>query len=210
MKNLSTLLLACTLLIFVSCTKEEIIPTEKDIDNGALIINTDENMLEAEYTVGEENFDNDNSNNNNSTNVTIKSTIGYLASESDLSTFHAAIVKTGMDATLSWNGPYTIFAPNNKAFHKFLQINNWNSLDDVPTGVLTNIVKFHITISDVTINNLIMDHSIPTLFNNQPIHIHTSSSPAQITMGLTGADVIMNDIEVSNGNINKINAVLSL
>ena len=127
-----------------------------------------------------------------------------------MSMFHEALVKSGMDATISGIGPYTIFAPNNNAFQDFLIKNNLNSLDDISTGTLAIIVQFHISMSKVSIGDLTTDTAVPILYNNQTIFIHTTSSPAFITLGITEADFLTSDIQVTNGNVNKINAVLSL
>ena len=212
MKNLSTLFFACFFLIFASCTKEESISIDQDTDSFVI----DENPEDVEQeesdisTIDESTGEGYSLNNTNPTVVAMKSAIDYLATEPDMSMFHEAMVKTGMDAAISGNGPYTIFAPNNQAFQNFLQNNNWNSLDDVSTGTLTTIVKFHISTTEVTIEDLTMDIAVPIMFNNQNVYIHTTSSPAYITLGLTEADFLTSDIEVTNGNVNKINAVLSL
>lgn len=212
MKNLSTLFFACFFLVFMSCSKEEIISPDHDLDNGSLIINPYDEEVEGGISENpvESSGDNYYLPNNNPTVVAIQSAIDYLATEPDMSMFHEALVKTDMDAVISGNGPYTIFAPNNQAFQNFLENNNWNSLDEILPGTLSTIVKFHISTTDVTIEDLNTDTAVPILFNNQTIFIHTTSSPAYITLGLTEADVLSSDIEVSNGNINKLNAVLSL
>jgi len=210
MKNLSTLFFACFLLVFMSCSKEDIVTTDKDSDS--FVIDTYTEEVETEISeAGEESTGEGYSlNNNNPTVVAIKSAIDYLATEPDMSMFHEALVKTGMNAAISGNGPYTIFAPNDQAFQNFLQNNNWNSLDDVSTGTLTTIVKFHLSNANVVIEDLTMGTAVPIMFNNQTVYIHTTSSPAYITLGLTEADILSTDIEVTNGNVNKINAVLSL
>ena len=209
MKNLTILSFAFFLLTFISCTKEEIISTDKDTDS--FVIDENPEQVKASIsTIDESTGEGFSMNNDNPTVVAIKSAIDYLATEPDMGMFHQALVKTGMDAQISGNGPYTIFAPNNVAFMNFLENNNYNSIDDVSINTLSAIVKFHVSLTDVTIEDLTTATAVPIMFNNQNLYIHTTSSPAYITLGLTQADVLSADIDVSNGNINKIDAVLSL
>ncbi len=44
-----------------------------------------------------------------------------------------------LGTVLSGEGPYTVFAPNNDAFTTFLKDKGFNSLDDVPKDVLSQI-----------------------------------------------------------------------
>ena len=211
MKNLSTLFFACFFLVFMSCSKEEIISTDKDQNSDSIIINTDAEEVEgAISTISESTGEGYQLNNNNPTVAALQSTIDFLASNPQVSMFHEAVVKTGMDAAISGDGPYTVFAPNNVAFQNFLANNNWDTMDDISTGTLTTIVKFHLSNSEVNIKDLDIDTAVPIMFNNYSLFVHTTSSPAYLTLGLSQANVLMTDIEQSNGNVNIIDSVLSL
>jgi len=211
MKNLTILSFAFFLLTFVSCTKEGIMLEDKDPDNATPIMDAVPEEVEAVFEIENGNANGEfNMDGNNPPSVALKSATEFLATESDLSVFHQALVKSGLDVQISGTGPYTVFAPNNAAFNEFLENNNYNSIDDVPTNTLSAVVKFHISLTEVTVEDLTTDTAVPIMFNNFNLYIHTTSSPAYITLGLTQADLLSSDIKVSNGNINKIDAVLSL
>ena len=66
------------------------------------------------------------------------SSIVDLASQTEsLSTLVSALQVTGLDATLSSPGAFTVLAPTNDAFDSFLTSINATSLEDIPVDVLT-------------------------------------------------------------------------
>ena len=69
------------------------------------------------------------------------SSIVDLASQTEsLSTLVSALQVTGLDATLSSPGAFTVLAPTNDAFDSFLTSINATSLEDIPVDVLTNVL----------------------------------------------------------------------
>ena len=56
---------------------------------------------------------------------------------------------------LQGDGPFTVLAPTNDAFAAFLSANGFNTLEDVPTDVLTQILLNHVIMADVVANDLI-------------------------------------------------------
>ena len=71
--------------------------------------------------------------------------IAELASATDnLSTLVAALDAADLVSTLEGTGPFTVFAPTNAAFDKFLSNNGFSELDDVPVEVLKNILLNHV------------------------------------------------------------------
>ncbi|NJM00653.1 MAG: hypothetical protein HC924_18610 [Synechococcaceae cyanobacterium SM2_3_2] len=62
----------------------------------------------------------------------------------DLSILVEALTLTGLDATLSGPGPFTVFAPDNAAFMALLMELGFASLGDVPLPVLEEILLYHV------------------------------------------------------------------
>lgn len=61
----------------------------------------------------------------------------------DLSTFAECLELTGYDTILDVSGSYTVFAPTNSAFDAYFAENTkYNSINDIPVGTLTEMVKF--------------------------------------------------------------------
>ena len=68
-------------------------------------------------------------------------TISNLASETaDLSSLVAALGAADLVSTLEGDGPFTVFAPTNAAFDKFLSDNGFATVADVPADLLKNIL----------------------------------------------------------------------
>ena len=135
----------------------------------------------------------------------------FLQNDTDFSLFYEALTISKMDNEIKGNGPYTIFAPDNDAFQKLLNDNNWTNLQDISPSVLTLIVKFHISNSEVKIGDLTMGVSVPIIYNNKSVYINLDDPNAPfVVLGLTKADVTNSDMEFTNGMIHQINGVLSL
>ena len=63
----------------------------------------------------------------------------------ELSTFARCIELSGYDSVINISGSWTVFAPNNEAFSAYFQSNPvYNTVDDIPIGELTKLVKYHI------------------------------------------------------------------
>ena len=207
MKNLLILSFAFFLLTFMSCSKEKMDPFEADA--GSFEIDNNPQVVGADITWQQESNGEGLTTNNNPTPA-FKSTLEYLATESDLSMYHEVLIKTGISSLIDGDGPYTVFAPTNDAFETFLAKNNWSTIDDLSLSVLNNIARFHISQSKVTIGELSTDTSVTTMFNNFGITIHAVSSPSYLTLGLTKASFVEMDAVQTNGMVNKIDNVLSL
>ena len=68
-----------------------------------------------------------------------------VKADPDLSTFAKCIELTGYDTIIDVSGSYTVFAPNNEAFTVYLQSHpEYNTVEDIPVDVLSNLVKYHI------------------------------------------------------------------
>jgi uncharacterized surface protein with fasciclin (FAS1) repeats len=68
-----------------------------------------------------------------------------LLDQPDLSTFAKCIELTGYDTIIDRSGSYTIFAPNNEAFTRWLQDHPaYSNVEDIPLPELMEIVKYHI------------------------------------------------------------------
>lgn len=135
----------------------------------------------------------------------------FVASNDDYSSLQAALDKAGLTATLAGQGDFTVFAPNNAAFAAFLTANGFTSLDDVPTGLLTNVLLNHVVSGKVMavdlstgyINSLATES---TSGKNLSMYVNTSSG-----VNLNGVSTVTTaDIAVDNGVIHAVNSVIGL
>lgn len=139
-------------------------------------------------------------------------TIVDIAVGSDnLTTLVAALQRADLVTTLASQGPFTVLAPSNEAFSAFLTANGFNSLDDVPTDVLTNILLNHVVGGRLASTDLTTGYA----------STFATSSASQTSMSLfidTSNGVRFNgvssvtdaDIEADNGIVHLVDAVIGL
>jgi transforming growth factor-beta-induced protein len=56
----------------------------------------------------------------------------------------AAVTKANLGGVLSEGGVFTVFAPTNNAFLALLEELKLSSLDDIPMGLLTEVLLYHV------------------------------------------------------------------
>lgn len=136
--------------------------------------------------------------------------ITTLASEnSELSSFVEALELTGLDGVLDAVGIYTVFAPNNAAFQKLLDGNaDWNSLDDIPTELLENVLLFHVLGSEVMSTDLASTYvkTLATGPNDAFISLQVVTTGGVVLNGST--KLITTDINASNGVFHIVDKVM--
>ena len=151
-------------------------------------------------------------NNNDDNNVEEPSTIINLAVDSaDLTSLVAALERTNLVSTLQGEGPFTVLAPSNDAFATFLSANNFNSLEDVPVDVLTNILLNHV------ISGSVLSSDLSTGYANTLATSSASQTSMSIYIDVTNgvnfngvSSVTSADILAVNGVIHKVDAVIGL
>jgi uncharacterized surface protein with fasciclin (FAS1) repeats len=136
--------------------------------------------------------------------------IAALAQETpDLSILVDALVRADLVSVLEGTGTYTVFAPTNEAFTQFLADNNFSSLDEVPTDVLTNVLLNHVlgTMNKSTDLTTSYTTTLATAQgNNVSMYINTDSG-----VRINGvSSVTAADIEASNGVIHIVDAVIGI
>ena len=73
-----------------------------------------------------------------------------LSSDSNLSTFVAALQKTGINSVLEDYSPFTVFAPTNAAFDEFFNNLGVSGIDDLSLEYLDSILYYQILFPDFT------------------------------------------------------------
>ncbi len=134
---------------------------------------------------------------------------------SELTILDEALELTGLDATLETSGPFTVFAPTNDAFAAVLESNSeWNSLSDIPTETLTNLLLNHVIVGQ--------DLSSTDLVNAESGYVNTGATGPNDTnlslyfsatdgVQLNGMSTVTNaDNVASNGTVHVVDAVILL
>ncbi|WP_299160162.1 fasciclin domain-containing protein [uncultured Tenacibaculum sp.] len=128
---------------------------------------------------------------------------------SDLSILVTALQKADLVSALQAEGPFTVFAPTNKAFQDLLDSNNsWNSLDDIPVETLKKVLLFHVLSNKVMAADL-SDTYVSTLAtgpNDKALSLQVEVTGAVEFNG--DSKPITTDISVTNGVIHIIDKVM--
>lgn len=147
--------------------------------------------------------------------VAVDNTItGKALATPSLSILVQALTKAELAGTLQGAGPFTVFAPTNDAFNKYLADNKIASLDAIPKDKLTQILLNHVVSGKVLSTQLTTGY-IKTLAtygsttSNISMYVNTASTEG--TKLLNGvANVSTADVEASNGVVHIVDAVIDV
>ncbi len=115
-------------------------------------------------------------------------------------TLVAALEAADLAETLQGDGPFTVFAPTDDAFAALPDGTVEALLDDIPT--LTDILLYHVVEGQVPSSDVVDLSSAGTLLG-QPVVVNASDG-----VQINDANVIIPDVEASNGVIHVIDSVL--
>jgi uncharacterized surface protein with fasciclin (FAS1) repeats len=125
-----------------------------------------------------------------------------LRTDRRFSTLVAALDSTGLDSTLSTDGPYTLFAPPDTAFAA-LPTGTMPLLMTEDRDRLRRILGYHAVAGHVG-RAALRDSTTLTTLSGDTLRVRPTDSTARIGT----ANVVDGDIEVANGRIHVIDRVL--
>ncbi|WP_372919759.1 fasciclin domain-containing protein [Salegentibacter sp.] len=143
--------------------------------------------------------------------VPSNSIVDFVADNDDYSSLAAALEVAGLTASLDGNANYTVFAPNNAAFNAFLSANGFDSLDDVPEDLLREVLLNHLQSGEIMASDLSTGYisSMATgMASEDPLSLYINTEDGVMINGM--AEVTNADIEVDNGVIHAVDAVIGL
>lgn len=97
----------------------------------------------------------------------------------------------------------TVFAPTNAAFDATLAALGKNSINDIPTGILKEIVQYHI-LGTAVFSNELSNGMVETLLPGESVTVDLSGNGVKID----NANVIAADVAAINGVIHAVDGVL--
>lgn len=127
--------------------------------------------------------------------------VGTAVAAGQFKTLTSLLQQTGLDKTLAESGPYTVFAPNDKAFAKVPE----KTLDTLASNPdkLKAVLLYHVADGAVKAADVATTSSVETL-NGASLPIKANDSVVRVG----GAKVIQADVMASNGVIHIIDGVL--
>lgn len=133
-------------------------------------------------------------------------------SNSDLSSLVDAVVRAGLvDALSDETASYTVFAPTNAAFATFLSDNGFNSVDDVPVDVLSNILLNHVLVGEVPSSQVATGYAntLATYDGTESnIDMFINTESGVVINGSSTVQIV--DQEASNGVVHVVDAVIGI
>jgi len=137
-----------------------------------------------------------------------KDLVELAQSNPNLSILVAAVVKAGAVGVLQSEGPFTVFAPTNKAFEDLLVKLKLKSLNDIDNDLLLTVLKYHLIPARVFSYNL-SEGLMPETVQGSKVKISLSGGAK--VKGISNTDpsnIIAVNILAKNGVVHVIDQVL--
>jgi transforming growth factor-beta-induced protein len=131
----------------------------------------------------------------------MKDIIEIAIGDNRFTTLVAAVKAADLVETLKGKGPFTVFAPTDDAFKKLPAGTVEGLLKDVPA--LKNILLFHVVSGKVMAADVVKLKSADTVLG-KPVVVTVANGKVSVN----NANVVITDIEASNGVIHVIDSVL--
>ena len=119
-------------------------------------------------------------------------------------TLLAAAKAAGLAETLGTKGPFTVFAPTDKAFEKLPEGTVEGLLKPENKDKLANILKYHVVSGRVYAADALQAKKAKTLLKDKMIKVSKVGEDVKVN----DAKVLMPNVEASNGVIHVIDSVL--
>ena len=130
----------------------------------------------------------------------IATVVNVARASGDFDTLVGALEATGLDATLSGEGPYTVFAPTDAAFDRLPP----GVLDSLDADTLEQILTYHVVAGEVP-GSQVVDLDLATTVEGSDLTVQVIDG----TVVLDGVvQVTQTDVQADNGIIHVIDAVL--
>jgi uncharacterized surface protein with fasciclin (FAS1) repeats len=136
--------------------------------------------------------------------------VEVLERAGDFTTLVAAIDAAGLRETLTGEGPFTIFAPNDAAFTELLATLNLSADELLSSPLLGDILLYHVvagSVDSTAVAEFVDTSSIPTLLEVNNIFIFTGSS-GNLYINNTNVQITETDLAATNGVVHVVDSVL--
>jgi transforming growth factor-beta-induced protein len=130
-----------------------------------------------------------------------KTIVDIAVEDGRFTTLVTALQAAELVETLQGDGPFTVFAPTDDAFNALPAGTVEGLLADIPA--LTNVLLYHVVSGKVMAADVVNLSSADTV-QGQPVSVMVDGGAVKIN----DAQVIITDIEASNGVIHVIDAVI--
>lgn len=127
--------------------------------------------------------------------------VGALADPRFNGAFLGALTTEGVD--------YTVFAPNNAAFQALLDSDpNWNSTADIDAATLQAVLNYHVVVGANVQADQLSDGQVVTMLGSGDVTVDLSNGAALATGSGQTVNIILTDVQATNGVIHVVESVL--
>ncbi|MEM9525160.1 MAG: fasciclin domain-containing protein [Bacteroidota bacterium] len=134
--------------------------------------------------------------------MSYQSIVDFAVKAQGTSSLEAALAGANLVDALSADGPFTVFAPTDLAF-----TNAEATIETLEPGQVANVLRYHVVPGNVQAGD-IMNGSVGTLNGDQGITLNVDDGAKIIDGAGNTVDIILTDIQGTNGVIHLVNAVL--
>lgn len=120
------------------------------------------------------------------------------------STLVSALERAGLQVALDTQGPFTLFAPDNDAFARYLENQLNNNINMIPLPELRDLLLFHLSPGRLLSKNM-QTGSILTFLSNQRLNLTVSRSGILLDRN---SNVTEADLDGINGTIHLVDNIL--
>jgi uncharacterized surface protein with fasciclin (FAS1) repeats len=113
------------------------------------------------------------------------------------------VIASGLNKTLSESGPFTVFAPSDKAFGKLDNGVLENLLKPENKAKLVDILNLHVVSGKILFKDLKDGEKLKSI-NGRELLVHVKDG----TISIDGANIQGHDVQTSNGVIHSLDAVM--
>ncbi|HMI63685.1 MAG TPA: fasciclin domain-containing protein [Puia sp.] len=120
-----------------------------------------------------------------------------------MTTLKKGVVASGLGKTLSESGPYTIFAPSDKAFEKLDKKLVESLLEPANKAKLTELLNHHVVAGKIHQKDLKDGDKLKTLSGGE-LHVVVKEG----VVSIDGASIQGQEVEASNGSVFSLDTVI--
>jgi len=120
-----------------------------------------------------------------------------------MTTLKKSVIAVGLNKKLSETGPFTIFAPSDKAFEKIDAASLANLLKPENKAELTELLEHHVVEGKIEMKDLKEGLKLKDI-NGKELHVHVKDGK----VSLNGSNIQGQDIQASNGVVYSLDTVM--
>lgn len=144
--------------------------------------------------------------------IGLPTVVTFATADNTFETLVAALTRSDLSkdfvGVLSGNGPFTVFAPTNDAFGDLLTELGAMALGDIDVNTLDAVLKYHVVDGANVLSTTLTDNMSVNSLQSSPFTIDLDNGAQIIDANGRVADIIVTDVQTSNGVIHAINKVI--